>query len=50
MDVLVDRKYTWYKSNGTAKSILDRALVSEEWIQNRPMCKQYIQPREIFDH
>jgi len=29
----VGRKYTWYKANGSAKSILDRVLVSEEWLQ-----------------
>ena len=47
---IVGMKYTWFKANGSAKSRLDRVLVSEEWIQKWPMCKQYIQPREVSDH
>ena len=27
----VGRKFTWYRPNGTAKSRLDRILVSAEW-------------------
>ena len=27
---VVERKYTWYKPNGVARSRLDRALVSDE--------------------
>jgi len=46
----VGRKYTWYRANGSAKSILDRVLVSEEWLQEWPLSKQYTQPREISDH
>ena len=30
----VGRKFTWYKSNGTAKSRLDRILVLVEWFAN----------------
>jgi len=29
---MVGRKFTWYKANGTAKSRLDRILVSQEWL------------------
>ena len=44
------KKYTWYKANGTAKSRLDRVLVSDEWLRKWPMAKQYILPREVSDH
>jgi len=47
---LVGKKYTWFKANCTAKSRLDRILVSEEWIQIWPASKQYVQPRMVSDH
>jgi len=47
---IVGKKYTWFKANGSAKSRLDRSLVSEEWLNIWPMCKQYVQWREVFDH
>ena len=47
---IVGKKYTWFKSNGSAKSRLDRILVSEEWMNIWPMCKQYVQHREVSDH
>jgi len=47
---IVGKKYTWFKSNGSAKSRLDRILVSEEWMNIWPMYKQYIQQREVSDH
>jgi len=46
----VGKKYTWYKANGTAKSKLDRFLVSEEWLQIWPASKQYSLPRTVSDH
>jgi len=46
----VGKKYTWFKSDGTTKSRLDRILVSEEWLQIWPSCKQYTQPRVVSDH
>jgi len=46
----VGKKYTWFKSNGTAKSRLDRFLISEEWLQKWPFYKQYVQPRSVSDH
>ena len=46
----VGKKYTWFKPNGTAKSRLDRVLVSEEWIQTWPFYKQYVQQRIVSDH
>ena len=47
---IVGKKYTWFKANGMAKSRIDRVLVSEEWLQRWPMCKQYVQRREVSDH
>jgi len=47
---IVGKKYTWFSSNGKAMSRLDRVLVSEEWMQEWPMGKQYVQRREISDH
>jgi len=47
---LVGKKYTWFKENGSAKSKLDRVLVTEKWLQIWPMCKQYVQRREVSDH
>jgi len=46
----VGKKYTWFSSNGKAMSRLDRVLVSEEWMQEWPMGKQYVQRREVSDH
>ncbi|XP_068498266.1 uncharacterized protein [Phaseolus vulgaris] len=46
----VGKSFTWFSSNGKAKSRLDRILVSEEWMQVWPSCKQYVQRREVFDH
>ena len=37
MDIpMVGRKFTWYKPNGTAKSRIDRVLVSKEWMEEWP--------------
>ena len=47
---VVGKPFTWFKSNGSAKSRLDRVLVSEEWMESWPMCKQYVQRREVSDH
>jgi len=47
---LVGKNFTWFKSNGSAKSRLDRVLVSEEWMEIWPMCKQYVQRREVSYH
>jgi len=47
---IVGKKFTWFKSNGTTRSRIDRVLVTEEWLQCWPMCKQYVQRREVFDH
>ena len=30
--LMVDRKFTWYKLNGSVKSRIYRVLVSREWL------------------
>ena len=47
---IVGKTFTWFMSNGSARSRLDRVLVSEEWMEKWPMCKQYVQLREVSDH
>ena len=46
----VGRKYTWYRPNGTARSRLDRVLVSDEWMMQWPGVKQYVLSRQVSDH
>ncbi|XP_068466684.1 uncharacterized protein [Phaseolus vulgaris] len=47
---LVGKNYTWFRPDGTAKSIIVRGLVTEEWLLKWPMCKQYVLRREVSDH
>ena len=47
---LIGAKYTWYKENGSAKSRIDRILVSIEWLEKWPDSKQYIKGRQVSDH
>jgi len=46
----VGKQYTWFNSNRKAMSRLDRVLMSEEWLLKWPICKQYVQSREVSDH
>ncbi|XP_068492028.1 uncharacterized protein [Phaseolus vulgaris] len=46
----VGMEFIWFNSNGSAKSRLDRALVTEDWMEVWPMCKQYVQRREVSEH
>lgn len=47
---LVGRKFTWYSSNDTAMSRLDRFLVSDEWLLAWPNLVQRGLKRSISDH
>ena len=47
---IVGRKFTWYRPNGTARSRLDRVIVSDEWLLQWPGSKQYILSRQVSDH
>ena len=47
--LMVGRKFTWYRPNGTTRSILDRAIVSDEWLSQWPDFKQYVLSRQESD-
>jgi len=47
---LVGRKFTWYRLNGSARSRLDRALVSDEWLIQQPGSKKYVLSKQVSDH
>ncbi|XP_057426415.1 uncharacterized protein LOC130719827 [Lotus japonicus] len=47
---LVNRKFTWYRSGGHAKSRIDRCLVSLDWQMKWPNCAQYVLKRSVSDH
>jgi len=47
---LVGRKFTWYKPNRTVKSIIDRILVSLEWLEKWSGSKLYAEGRSVWDH
>ncbi|KAL8519731.1 hypothetical protein ACS0TY_010607 [Phlomoides rotata] len=44
------RKYTWYKSDGSCKSKLDRIMVNEKWLIWKPELKLKSLGRSISDH
>jgi len=46
----VGRKFTWFRLNGSAKSKLDRILVSPEWLAKWPGSTQYTLDRNFSDH
>lgn len=48
--LVVGSKYTWYRPNGSAKSRLDRTLVSDSWVKIWPRSRQYILNRKVSDH
>lgn len=47
---LVGRKFTWYRTNGSCKSRLDRALVNDKWLERWPDSYLRGLPRSISDH
>jgi len=46
---LVVRKFTWYKPNETIKSIIDRILVSLEWLEKWPGSKRFAEGILVLD-
>lgn len=44
------RKFTWYRTNGSCKSRLDRALVNEKWLERWRDTGLRGLPRSISDH
>ncbi|WJX91755.1 hypothetical protein P8452_73482 [Trifolium repens] len=49
LDVL-GRKFTWFHSNGTTMSRIDRALVSNDWISVWGYPSLWVLPRSVSDH
>jgi len=47
---IIGKKFTWFKSNGSAKSRLDRVLVNDEWLHNWLGCKQCVQQWVVSHH
>lgn len=48
--LLVERRYTSCKRNGSAKSINDRILLSKEWFVKWFECVQYVLNRSVSYH
>jgi len=46
----VGRRFTWYRPNGTAKSRLDRVLVSTKWFAKWKGSTQLIMDHNFSDH
>lgn len=46
--LMVGRKFTWYKTNGSVKSRIDRVLVSREWLNIWPDSKQFVISAGLF--
>ena len=46
----VGKRFTWFRPNGTAKSKLDRAFVSSEWLSKWPGSVQTPLARNFSDH
>lgn len=44
------RKFSWFKSDGSVMSRLDRFLVSEEWLHSWSASSQWILDRDFSDH
>ncbi|PNX95639.1 cysteine-rich receptor-like protein kinase, partial [Trifolium pratense] len=47
---LVGKKYTWFNSDGSAMSRLDRFLLSEGFIEKGNFTNQWVGDRDISDH
>jgi len=47
---LTSRKFMWYKPNGLVKSRIDSFLVSKEWCDVWPHCKQFVHSRSVSYH
>ena len=51
MDIpMIGMKVIWYKQNGSMKSIIDRVLVSKDWLEIWPNSKQFVSSRSVLDH
>ena len=46
----VGKRFTWFRPNGSAKSKLDRFLISPEWLSKWSASSQYTFKRNFSDH
>ncbi|KHN30788.1 hypothetical protein glysoja_039726, partial [Glycine soja] len=46
----VGKRFTWFRPNGSAKSKLDRFLISPEWLSKWSASSQYTLKRNFSDH
>ncbi|MCI31605.1 frigida-like protein, partial [Trifolium medium] len=47
---VLGRKFTWFHPNGRAMSRIDRAMVSEEWVNFWGISSLWVLPRSVSDH
>ena len=47
---MVGRKFTWYRPNERAKSMIDRVMVTSEWFSLWQGCTQYVLEINISGH
>jgi hypothetical protein len=47
---VLGKKFTWFNSDGSAMSRLDRFLLSEVFISKGSITNQWVGDRDIFDH
>ncbi|CAK8535195.1 unnamed protein product [Lathyrus sativus] len=47
---VVGNRFTWFKSNGSCKSNLDKLILTEELINKWNIVVQHVRDRDISDH
>jgi len=47
---MIGRRYTWYRPNRSAKSKIDRCLITQEWLQIWKDSKQYALDRSVSNN
>jgi hypothetical protein len=47
---LLGRHFTWFHANGLSMSLIDRVLVSLDWIQLCVNVSLWVCPRDVSDH
>lgn len=47
---VLERRFTWFKSDGSAMSRIDRFLLSDGWINMWRIVAQWVGDRDVSDH
>jgi len=47
---MIGRKFTWYKSDGSVKSRIDRVMISKDWLKIWPNSKHFVYSRSVSSH